>query len=115
MLPIGFRGRVLSVRSQIGTAPLFILAASAQDAERLTGNRVVCAEARVNPFARLGNAGLRSLVSASDLTSRRVATLHQFLHGAFDIGHRAGDHRNGATLPEEYVAGRSFSSIGQAV
>jgi transcription-repair coupling factor (superfamily II helicase) len=108
MLPIGSADAYFLAR-QIGTTPLFILAASAQDAERLTEEIAWFApEARVHRLPDWETLAYDRLSPHPDLTSERVATLHQFLHGAFDVGIVPVTTAMARLCPKEYVAGRSF-------
>ena len=108
MLPIGSADAYFLAR-QIGTSPLFILAANAQDAERLTEEIAWFApQARVHRLPDWETLAYDRLSPHPDLTSERVATLHQFLHGAFDVGIVPVTTAMARLCPKEYLAGRSF-------
>ena len=108
MLPIGSADAFFLAQA-IGPAPLFILAASAQDAERLAEEISWFApNARVNRLPDWETLAYDRLSPHPDLTSERIATLYQFLHGTFDVGIVPVTTAMARLCPKEYVAGRSF-------
>lgn len=108
MLPVGSADSFFLARS-LGTAPLFILAASAQDAERLAEEIAWFAPtARVHRLPDWETLAYDRLSPHPDLTSERLSTLYQFLHAKFDVGIVPVTTAMARLCPKEYVAGRSF-------
>jgi transcription-repair coupling factor (superfamily II helicase) len=92
--------------------PLFVLAASAQDAERLTDEIAWFAPAaRVARLPDWETLPYDRLSPHPDLTSERLSTLYRFMQGAFDIGLVPVATAMARLCPREYVAGRSFLLI----
>jgi transcription-repair coupling factor (superfamily II helicase) len=108
MLPVGSADSYFLAR-QIGASPLFVLTASAQDAERLAEETAWFApEARIARLPDWETLPYDRLSPHPDLVSERIASLHRFLHGAFDIGIVPVTTAMARLCPREYVAGRSF-------
>jgi transcription-repair coupling factor (superfamily II helicase) len=89
--------------------PLFILAAHAQDAERLTAEIAWCQpQLRVNRLPDWETLPYDQFSPHPDLVSERLATLYQFSQGAFDVGIVPVTTAMTRVAPREYLAGRSF-------
>ncbi len=107
--PVGSADALFLARFASTTKPLFILAASAQDAERLTAEIAWLAPSlRVNRLPDWETLPYDHFSPHPDLVSERLATLYQFSQGAFDVGIVPVTTAMTRLAPREYVVGRSF-------
>jgi transcription-repair coupling factor (superfamily II helicase) len=91
------------------TRPIFILVASAQEAERLASEMAWLDPAlRVHRLPDWETLPYDHFSPHPDLVSERLATLYQFSQGDFDIGIVPVTTAMTRLCPREYLAGRSF-------
>jgi transcription-repair coupling factor (superfamily II helicase) len=106
---IGSSDALFLARAANATRPLFILASSAQDAERLTAEIAWFAPAlRVNRLPDWETLPYDHFSPHPDLVSERLATLYQFSQAAFDVGIVPVTTAMTRLAPREYLAGRTF-------
>ena len=101
--------RAAQLEATAPAAPLFILAASAQEAERLAAEIAWFApKLRVHRLPDWETLPYDHFSPHADLVSERLSTLHQFSQGAFDIGIVPVTTAMTRLCPREYLSGRSF-------
>ncbi len=117
MLPHGSADALfLARRAQQGAArgakkgaPLFVLTASAQDAERLTAEIAFFAPLlRVHRLPDWETLAYDHFSPHPDLVSERLATLYHFSQGEFDVGIVPVTTAMTRLCPREFLAGHSF-------
>ncbi len=117
MLPHGSADALfLALRAQQGAArdakkgaPLFVLTASAQDAERLTAEIAFFEPSlRVHRLPDWETLAYDHFSPHPDLVSERLATLYQFSQGEFDVGIVPVTTAMTRLCPREFLAGHSF-------
>ena len=109
MLSHGSADALFFARRAATGGPLFILTASAQEAERLREEIAWFEPAlRVHRLPDWETLPYDQLSPHPDLVSERLATLYQFAHGEFDIGIVPVTTAMTRLCPQEYLSGRSF-------
>ena len=117
MLPHGSADALfLARRAQQGAArgakkgaPLFVLTASAQDAERLTAEIAFFEPSlRVHRLPDWETLAYDHFSPHPDLVSERLATLYHFSQGEFDVGIVPVTTAMTHLCPREFLAGHSF-------
>ena len=110
MLPHGSADALYLARSAIKLAtPLFILTASAQEAERLRAEIGFFQPAlRVHRLPDWETLAYDHFSPHPDLVSERLATLYHFAHSDFDVGIVPVTTAMTRLCPREYLAGNSF-------
>ncbi len=100
---------LLARAAQNSGGPLFLVAASAQEAERLAAEIAWFAPGkRVCRLPDWETLPYDHFSPHADLVSERLATLYQFAHGAFDVGIVPVTTAMTRLCPREYLSGRSF-------
>ncbi|MCY7388602.1 MAG: DEAD/DEAH box helicase, partial [Burkholderiales bacterium] len=109
MLPHGSADAYFLARCAGKGAPLFVLTASAQDAERLSAEIAFFRPAlRVHRLPDWETLAYDHFSPHPDLVSERLATLYHFSHGQFDVGIVPVTTAMTRLCPREYLAGHSF-------
>ena len=109
MLPHGSADALFLARRAGKTSPLFVLTASAQDAERLRAEIAFFQPAlRVHRLPDWETLPYDHFSPHPDLVSERLATLYHFSQGEFDVGIVPVTTAMTRLCPREYLAGHSF-------
>ena len=109
MLPHGSADALFLSRRAGQGAPLFVLSASAQDAERLSAEIAFFQPAlRVHRLPDWETLPYDHFSPHPDLVSERLATLYQFSQAQFDVGIVPVTTAMTRLCPREYLAGHSF-------
>jgi len=109
MLPHGSADALFLSRRAGNGSPLFVLTASAQDAERLSAEIAFFRPAlRVHRLPDWETLPYDHFSPHPDLVSERLATLYQFSQGQFDVGIVPVTTAMTRLCPREYLAGHSF-------
>jgi transcription-repair coupling factor (superfamily II helicase) len=105
----GSADALMLARRATTARPLFVLAAGAQEAERLAAEIAWFNPAlRVHRLPDWETLPYDHFSPHPDLVSERLATLYQFAHGEFDVGIVPVTTTMTRLCPREYLAGRSF-------
>ena len=109
MLPHGSADALFLARRAGQGSPLFVLTASAQDAERLRAEIAFFQPAlRVHRLPDWETLPYDHFSPHPDLVSERLATLYHFSQGEFDVGIVPVTTAMTRLCPREYLAGHSF-------
>ena len=109
MLPHGSADAYFLARQAGKDSPLFVLTASAQDAERLSAEIAFFQPAlRVHRLPDWETLPYDHFSPHPDLVSERLATLYHFSQGQFDVGIVPVTTAMTRLCPREYLAGHSF-------
>ena len=109
MLPHGSADAYFLARRAANGSPLFVLTASAQDAERLSAEIAFFQPAlRVHRLPDWETLPYDHFSPHPDLVSERLATLYHFSQAQFDVGIVPVTTAMTRLCPREYLAGHSF-------
>ena len=109
MLPHGSADAYFLARRAANGSPLFVLTASAQDAERLTVEIAFFQpKLRVHRLPDWETLPYDHFSPHPDLVSERLATLYHFSQAQFDVGIVPVTTAMTRLCPREYLAGHSF-------
>ena len=109
MLPHGSADALFLARRARPGSPLFVLTASAQDAERLrTEIAFFQPTLRIHRLPDWETLAYDHFSPHPDLVSERLATLYHFSQGEFDIGIVPVTTAMTRLCPRQYLAGHSF-------
>ena len=109
MLPHGSADAYFLAKRAANGSPLFVLTASAQDAERLSAEIAFFQPTlRVHRFPDWETLPYDHFSPHPDLVSERLATLYHFSQAQFDVGIVPVTTAMTRLCPREYLAGHSF-------